>query len=195
MDQRVFHGQVTPEDFARALVAEFDRGDLRARKVGRGGNLVVQIASPIRPRSGGRTAVSVHLLPHEDGVLVRVGQQEWLGVAASLGVTALGALRNPFSLLSRLDDVAQDIASMQLAARVWQTVERTARSLGASHDLSERLRRVACEYCDTANPVGEASCVACGAPLGQAQPTACSNCGFVSEPADRFCSNCGEALS
>ncbi len=132
---------------------------------------------------------------HEDGVLVRIGQQEWLGVAASLGTTALGALRNPFSLLGRLDDVAQDIASMQLTARVWQTLERAARGLGATHELSDRLRRLACEYCDTANPVGEPNCVACGAPLGDVHPVACANCGFVSEPGASFCANCGEALA
>ncbi len=194
MDQRTFHGPITTTGLAEALIAEFHQGNMRARKVGRGKNVVVQIASPPRPASGGRTAITVQLSQVEDGVLVRVGEQQWLGVAASLGVTALAALRNPLSLLGRLDDVAQDLASMQLTARIWQTLESTAESLGASLQISKRLRRLTCAYCGTANPVGEPSCVACGAPLGAAQPRACPNCGFIVTANETICPQCGQRL-
>jgi hypothetical protein len=194
MDQRTFHGPITCQDLAAALIAEFSHGNLQAQRVGEGDNLVVQVASTPMPASGGRTAISVHLSSVEDGVMVTLGQQEWLGVAASLGVTALAALRNPLTLLGRLDDLAQDLASMQLIARVWQTLERTAENLGASLELSERLRRLTCEYCDTANPVGEPNCVACGAPLGPVQPRACPACGYVNPAKASICANCGKAL-
>jgi len=194
LNQRTFHGPITPNDFARALIAEFDQGNLRAKQVGRGNHRVVQIASPIVPASGGRTAIAVHLSRVEDGVLVHIGQQQWMGVAASLGVTALSMLRNPLSLLTRLDDLAQDIASLQLMERVWQTLERTADSLGASYEISERLRRLVCEYCLTANPVGEPHCVACGAPLGHSQPLACSECGFIVEAGIQSCPECGAPI-
>jgi RNA polymerase subunit RPABC4/transcription elongation factor Spt4 len=194
LNQRAFHGPTTPEDLANALVAELDQGNLKAQMIGSKDNLVVQVASPIIPASGGRTAISVHLSKIEDGVLVRLGQQQWLGVAASLGTTALAAVRNPFSLLGRLDDIAQDIASLQLTARIWQTVERAAESLGASYELSERLRRLTCDHCDTANPVGEPSCIACGAPLGPDQPIACSNCGNVVSQRESKCPQCGHQL-
>ncbi len=192
--QRIFHGPLSPDDLARALIAEFDQGNLRARRLGRGDQVVVQIATPDLPRSGGRTAISVHLTEIEDGVQVRLGQQQWLGVAASLGATALSALRNPFSLLGRLDDVAQDIASLQLVARIWDICERVARHRGATYELSERLRRLICVYCNTPNPVGESHCVACGAPTGSAQPIACDNCGFVTKPGASTCSNCGQPI-
>ncbi len=194
LDQRTFHGPITPDDLANALVAELNQGNLRAQKLGRRDNLLVQVASPVIPASGGRTAISVHLSRVEDGVLVRLGQQQWLGVAASLGVTALALLRNPFSLLGRLDDVAQDIASLQLTARIWQTVERAAESLGASYEISERLRRLTCAHCDTANPIGEPNCIACGAPLGPQQPIACPNCGHVVSYEESKCPQCGHPL-
>jgi RNA polymerase subunit RPABC4/transcription elongation factor Spt4 len=194
LNQRAFHGPITPADLANALVAELDQGNLKAQMIGSKDNLVVQVASPIIPASGGRTAISVHLSKIEDGVLVRLGQQQWLGVAASLGTTALAAVRNPFSLLGRLDDIAQDIASLQLTARIWQTVERAAKNLGASYELSERLRRLTCDHCDTANPVGEPSCIACGAPLGPDQPIACSNCGNVVSQRESKCPQCGHQL-
>jgi RNA polymerase subunit RPABC4/transcription elongation factor Spt4 len=194
MEQRTFHGDLSPDDLARALVARFSSGDFLARQIGQGDNLVVQVGTPALRRSGGPTAITIHLSRVEDGVHVRLGQQDWLGTAASLGQTALMALLRPQSLLSRLDDVAQDVFSLQLADRVWETIERTAQGLGASYQISERLRRLTCAYCSTANPVGSPHCAACGAPLGFQQPVACPNCGFVSEAGTQICPECGRPL-
>lgn len=191
MEIRTFHGSITPADLAVPIAAEFDRGNLRSQVLGDGNKMVVQIATPGMPASGGHTAVSVELTQVEDGVLVRVGQQEWLGVAASLGKTAWMALRNPLSLISRLDDLAQDVVSIQLIERLWETIERAAQSHGAAHEISERLRRVVCPYCLTANLVGAPSCIACGAPMGPSQPVACGRCGFVTSPEARVCPSCG----
>jgi len=126
--------------------------------------------------------------------MVEIGQQAWFGVAASLGHTAISALRNPFSLLGRLDDLAQDIENMQLQEKVWRTIDRAATALGASHELSERLRRVICLYCDTANPLGEGSCIACGAPLGEVHPITCPNCGYAVTKEETICPNCKRKL-
>jgi hypothetical protein len=195
MEQRTFHGPISPRDFARALIAEFDQGNLRTKMVGRGENCVVQIASPQIPVSGGRTALTIHLSKVEDGVLVSMGQQQWMGVAASLGTTALLALRNPLTLIGRLDDLAQDISSLQLTVRAWDAIERIADSLGVSYQISERLRRLTCEYCNTANPVGQPRCIACGAPLGSSQPIACQHCGYVVQADTSLCPNCGQAIN
>jgi hypothetical protein len=192
--QRTFHGPINPDDLTRALIAEFDQGNLSTKQVGRGNHRVIQIASRVLPASGGRTAITVHLSQVEDGVLVSIGQQEWMGVIASLGITTLSALRNPLSLIGRLDDLAQDIASLQLTERIWETIERAADSFGASYEISERLRRTVCEYCDTANPVGEPHCVACGAPLGHAQPRTCPQCGFVVPAGTQICPECNTIL-
>jgi DNA-directed RNA polymerase subunit RPC12/RpoP len=190
MEQRVYHGELTPSYFARALIARFNQGNLRAQQIGSGKQVIVQIATRHGALSGGLTALSVSLQAIEGGVSAQVGKQAWLGIAASLGVTALQALRNPFSLVGRLDDLAQDFESLQLSELVWETVESAARAAGASFELSERLRRLVCTYCSTANPVGEPSCIACGAPLGRLQPMACQKCGFVLRAGERVCPNC-----
>jgi hypothetical protein len=195
MDTRIFHGDIIPNDFARILIARFNRGNLRAQQFGSGPRVVVQIASPNRPASGGQTAMTVNLEKVPDGVAVQVGKQSWLGVAASLGTTALWTWYNPWNILSRLDDLAQDIENLQLADDVWSAIEQYARAAGASFELSERLRRLVCEYCNTANPVGESSCIACGAPLGSVQPGTCQNCGFVLTKGDSICPNCGKPVS
>jgi hypothetical protein len=194
MDQRVYHGNIKPEDIARSLIGHFNRGNLHVQAVGNGPSIVVQIATGAQPASGGQTALSVSVQSIPDGVSVQLGQQAWLGVAASLGISAFSALRNPFALLSRLDDIAQDIENIQLSDEVWKVLDDTARSLAASHQLSERLLRIECEYCGTANPVGEANCIACGAPLGASQPTTCARCGYVVVHVEKVCPNCGAAI-
>ena len=194
MEQRIYHGTLTPDLLAQALVAKFNRGNLRAQQLGSGQQVVVQVATRPGAPSGGQTAMSITLQKVEDGVAVQVGKQAWLGVAASLGQTALAAIRSPFNLLGRLDDLAQDIENLQVSQQVWEAVEEVARASGASFELSERLRRMVCDYCNTANPVGEPACVACGAPLGSAQPHTCTNCGFVVKNNESICPNCRRPL-
>lgn len=194
MEQRIYHGDLTPNDLARALLGRFNRGNLRAQQLGNGDQVVVQIATRLGATSGGETAISITLQKVEDGVSVLVGKQAWLGVAASLGKTALAAMRNPFSLLGRLDDLAQDIENLQISQQVWEVIEEVARSRGTAFELSERLRRLVCAYCNTANPVGEPNCIACGAPLGGVQPNTCRYCGFVIQRGEKVCPNCQRAL-
>ncbi len=191
MNQRIYHGNIQPIDMANALIGFFNRGNFRVQRIGDSDKLVVQVATREHPASGGQTAMSVILQRVEDGVSVQIGRQAWLGVAASLGASAISILSNPWSLFHRIDDIAQDIESLQLTEDVWKILDSTARSLGATQELSERLRRITCEYCGTANPVGEGRCIACGAPLGNAQPHTCSHCGFVVFHNESNCPNCG----
>ena len=194
MDHRIYHGKITPRNFAMALMGEFNRGNFRAQTFGNERHMVVQITTQEWLRSGGQTALSVTLKQVEDGVSVQTGKQAWLGVVASLGQTLLWAARNPWYMLSRLDDLAQDIQSVQLTESVNEVIEKTARAAHATFEFSDRLRRMACEYCGTANPVGSASCVACGAPLGKVQPRTCSRCGFIVKTNESQCPNCGQPL-
>ena len=194
MNQRIYHGSIRPIDLANAIAGHFHRGEWRVQTIGDSKKMIVQIATTNRPMSGGQTALSVVLQTVEDGVSVQIGQQAWLGVAASLGASAISVLRNPLNLLNRLDDIAQDIENLQLSDEVWRVLDGFCRAAGASQQLSERLRRLVCDYCNTANPVGEPRCIACGAPLGDAQPSTCRSCGFVVRRGEKKCPNCGKPL-
>ncbi len=193
MERRIFHGKLKPVDVAQALLGEFNRGNFRAQMLGQSERIVVQVGTRPDARSGGQTAMTVTVQTLEEGIMVELGEQAWLGVAASLGMSALTALKNPFSLLGRLDDIAQDLESLKLRERVWQVISKAARAAGASAELTENLRRTTCEYCHVANPVGEPSCIACGAPLGRVQPNTCRNCGFVLKAGQKRCPNCSQA--
>jgi hypothetical protein len=194
MERKIFHGNIKPTDIANALLGEFNQGNLRAQILGQGNRVVVQVGSRPDAMSGGQTAMTVTIQSLEEGIMVELGQQAWLGVAASLGMSALAAIKNPFSLLGRLDDIAQDIENLQMGERVWAVIAKAARAAGASAELSENLKRTTCEYCHVANPVGAPSCEACGAPLGMVQPKTCVNCGYVVKPTDKTCPNCRKPL-
>ena len=195
MEQRIYHGNLTPREVARELQAAFQHGNMRVQVLGDPDGTAVQIASAAGQRSGGQTAITVHIREVEDGVMIEIGEQSWLGIAASMGTTAVSVLFQPLRIIERLDDIAQDIESLGLTERIWRVIEQTARMAGASHELSERLSRLTCLYCGTANPVGEGACFACGAPLGAEQPRACRNCGYVVAAGETKCPNCGAALT
>ena len=195
MDRQVYHGDISPSDVAQALLAEFNRGNLRTQILGQTDHLAVQIGTQPGAVSGGRTALTVSIQKVADGIMIQIGQQEWLGTATSLGWTVVAALQNPLTLIGRLDDIAQDVENLQLSEHVWTVINQAIQAAGASHQLSARLNRIVCEYCGTANPVGEGDCIACGAPLGKSQPRTCSNCGFVMVPNEIKCPNCGADIN
>jgi membrane protease subunit (stomatin/prohibitin family) len=193
--QRTYHGDIVPSEMADALVAAFNQGNMQAQQIGEGDKVMVQIAVRRGAQSGGKAALSVTIQKVEDGVSVALGQHEWLGAAASLGQTALGALTNPLSILGRLDDLAQDLTSITLNDKVWEVVEKFARAAKVTKTISERLQSVTCPYCSAANKLGAAECENCGGPLGEAQPVSCPKCGNVMPPKSKFCANCGTALT
>ncbi len=192
--QRTYHGDIEPAEMAAAIVAAFNQGNMRAQQVGGGDKVMVQIATR-QGGSGGQAALSITIQKVEDGVSVAMGQHAWLGVAASLGQTALATLMNPWNLISRLDDIAQDVTSLTLIDRVWEAIEKFAQAAKVTKTISERLQTVACPFCGTANKVGDPDCVNCGAPLGEHQPLSCPKCGNVMPPKSKFCANCGAALA
>ena len=193
MDKQIFHGDLTPADLASALEATFNRNNLSAKTIGSGDKMAVQITSHPHARSGGDTALTIHIRKVTEGVLVQMGDQATIGIVASLGKSAWAAFRNPLNLLHRLDDIAQDIENLQLDDEVWEVITKAAQRVGASHELSEKLKRLACAYCEAANPINAANCVACGAPLGDLQPQTCLKCGYVINE-EKFCPNCGEKV-
>jgi RNA polymerase subunit RPABC4/transcription elongation factor Spt4 len=195
MPQRIYHGNFTNSDLSQALVSSFSRGNLRVQEFESGDTIMVQIASSQFSQSGGSTALSISLQNVADGVAVDIGKQAWIGIAASLGVSTIAALRNPLNLLHRLDDIAQDIEYLQLSDNVWNVIDNTAKTLGSGFQLSDRLNRYICNYCNTPNPSGESTCIACGAPLGDIQPKTCLKCGYIVHHFESVCPNCNSPLA
>ena len=194
MTTRIYHGNLDPRQIANNLSAVFHHGNFQVQQIGDKDNLAVQIATRQNRNSGGRTAMTANISRVADGISITLGQQNWLGLAASLGFSALSAVRNPLSLINRLDDIAQDVESLTLEDQIWEVIDRTARERGTGQALSARLSRTICPYCLTANEIAAGRCIACGAPLGEVQPLTCSNCGFVVQKDEDICPNCKKRL-
>jgi hypothetical protein len=195
MDSKFYHGNINPQNIARALHGHFNRINLQTKEFGGENRIIVQIATDNHAVSGGTTAIPVTIEKVPDGISVQIGKQSVLGVAASLGISALAAIQNPLNLLNRIDDIAQDIENLQLKDQIWEVVNQVAQQADATFALSENLRTVRCAYCYVANPVSEPNCIACGAPLGDLQPTTCLACGYVIKNTASICPNCGAHLN
>jgi hypothetical protein len=191
MDSKFYHGNIEPRDIAGALHGHFNRNNLDTKEFGTVNRIIIQIATHINAVSGGGTAIPVTIEKVPDGVSVQIGKQSILGVAASLGFSALATFQNPLNLLSRIDDIAQDIENLQLKDDIWQVIDQFAHQMDATMELSENLRTITCAYCKAANPISEPNCVACGAPMGDLQPGTCKACGFVIHNSTSTCPNCG----
>jgi hypothetical protein len=195
MDSKFYHGNIEPKDIARALHGHFNRHNLHTKEFGVENRIIVQIATHINAVSGGDTAIPVTIEKVSDGVSVQIGKQSILGVAASLGFSALATFRNPLNLLSRIDDIAQDIENLQLKEDIWLVIDGVAKHYSATMDLSDTFRTVTCAYCLVANPVSEPNCIACGAPLGDLQPITCSTCGYTVRNKTDYCPNCKSKIN
>ena len=191
MKSKIYHGDLKLEQMAAALGAFFNRGALSSEVTLDGDQAVVQISTTQGYRSGGPTHLGVSMRQGGDRIEVTVGDQGIFGLAGSLGASALLGLLNPWNLLGRIDDIAQDIEHLTLEDQVWAVIDKIAAEAGASQQLSERLQRLTCAYCGVANNVGEGNCQACGAPLGEVQPRTCPRCGYLVFRDEPKCPKCG----
>lgn len=187
MEQRTYHGKITPDELAQALAARFNSDDMSASVSGDEDKLLVSISSS--GWQGGKTALPVGISAVSGGVLVTVGQHDVLGVAADLVQTGLAALVNPMTVIGEIDDVARNVERLNLPRLVWETVDHYASSVGAG--LTPDPVAVICPYCGVQSPIGQPKCESCGASLATVQPITCSRCGKLLAADLKFCTRCG----
>ena len=193
MEQRTYHGDLSPDEIAHALLAQFNQGTFAVQQISQGDRALVQIGTRDR-RNRVENALTVTIGKTPDGVNVAVGDQQLLDAAADLAQAGLGALFNPLSLLGNLGEIAGDVSSFSLPQQVWETVDKYCKSAGAGLGGSPEKMTIGCPYCGVANPPGAPTCSGCGAPLGSAQPIYCPQCGQVAPSGTQFCSRCGAKL-
>ncbi len=195
MEQRAYHGKVSPEDMARALELQFNEGETRAQWMrGEAGRAVVQVQSRKVEPGEPTTAVTLHITPSKTGVIVSMAEQQWMGIAADLARTGLKTLLNPWSIIGELDDIARNMRRLQLREELWQAVEAYCRGVGAGTGVGPQVQHVVCPYCGTPNEIGKPNCAACRAPLAEGQPVTCARCGFLNDYRNDRCVSCGSPL-
>lgn len=162
-ESRTYHWPARAEDVARALLSKLNDGHLRseARQVGPG-QIAVTIFSVEDDRGGQlRRVLSLTLIEREKTVQVTMDDLNVTGSAGDLLGAGLRAARNPLALIGRIDEIAEDIETLQTPKKVWEIIE--AYVANAQEPVDESV--VVCPYCRTASPRGTLACPACGASL------------------------------
>jgi hypothetical protein len=145
MEQRVYHGSVTPNDLADFLVQQYEpQKDLQAQKLGQGDSLMVQIGRGDEPEEI-RHAVTVAITNPTDGstgVTVTMGQQQWITpsratFAAMMGL--IGVLVTPWALFALLWPLSDVIGGATLPSDIWNTIDTYLASRGASRAAATDL--------------------------------------------------------
>ena len=189
VEQRAYHGEISPEDLARTLVLRFNEGETRAHAIkGEAGRAVIQIQNRRVEFGDPNTAVTVQVSPTKTGITVAVSEQKLLGVAADMAKSGVKAWLNPLNLLGELDDIARNVRWMGLRTEIWKAVDEYCQAQGSGRGAA------GLPYCGTPNDVGTQTCAACKAPLAEAQPIVCGRCGFLNQPEGSLCINCGAKL-
>jgi hypothetical protein len=145
MEQRIYHGAVTPDGLADFLVQRYEpQHNLQAQKIGQGDSLVVQVGHGDVPEEI-KHAVTVGITratDSEQGVIVTIGQQQWITpqkatYAAMIGL--ISVLVTPWALFALLWPVSELIGSRSLPNDIWSTVETYILSQGATLAQTQEL--------------------------------------------------------
>ena len=153
MAKKIFHGNFTPDDLAALLICISTVAILKCKRLAQEMRSRCKFGQKGRLNPAGKLRSALSFQAFDDGVIISSGEQQWMGIAASLGYSALAALRNPLSLLGRIDDIAQDIEYLNLEEEIWNVLTSNVKIKGSQYNFLIALRRIVCDYCDTANPV------------------------------------------
>lgn len=146
MEQRIYHGDISPESLADFLVGHYDpQENLQAQKIGQGSANAVQIGRGDVPQDL-RHAVTVAITrtsgEEAPGVVVTMGQQQWLTpkmatYAAVFGL--LGVLVTPWALFALLWPLSDAVGSSTLPGDIWNTIDNHIISQGGTLGRAQEL--------------------------------------------------------
>ena len=144
MEQRTYHGDITPEGLADALVLHYDPlPNLQAQKIGKDDSYIVQIGYGDKPEEI-RHALTVAIAKSADspGVIVTMGQRQWITSDEGKHVAFWGLLAilvTPWVLFALIWPLGEVISSTTLPGDIWNLVQAYAAGQGASLDQTETL--------------------------------------------------------
>ncbi len=145
MEQRTYHGNITPAGLSDYLVQKYDpQADLQAQKLGQGDSLMVQIGQGDTPDEI-RHAVTIGITrsPNDPAaLLVTMGQQQWIdpkmmGYVAMMGL--IGIMVTPWALFALIWPISRMLGSTTLPSDIWNTIELYTTSQGAATGATQKL--------------------------------------------------------
>ncbi|NTU75563.1 MAG: zinc ribbon domain-containing protein [Anaerolineaceae bacterium] len=189
--QRMFHGYISAAALADQLAARFRERHMRVSSSAGDATALVQLGS----QHG--TPVTVHIAETQGGVLVTMGRDnDWLDRASDAsGMLERAGAGNPLSLLAMVPEVIAELGKDNIVPDIWNTINdicALTRSLAGERNAPPNPK--VCQYCGTANPDAEESCLACGAALPVNLPRICPKCARAHTSDALFCQACGTRL-
>lgn len=168
MEQRIYHGNIQPDDLANYLVGMFHQGyrGTVAQKIGQGDHILVQIGLLSHSGRRIRQSIGLSIAKTPDGVSVTSGQANWFD-DPHLGGSLIGAMFWPPLLLFPF---ARGINAYGLYQDIWQAVDTFCAQAGARPGTTTTAHALYCQQCGSANEEGARFCQMCGAPLSTAAP-------------------------
>jgi hypothetical protein len=145
VEQRIYHGDVTPGELADFLVEQYDpRPRLQAQKLGEGDSLLVQIGHGDEMAKM-HDAITVAITRAPDGaagLALTVGRQQWfsptmVGYTAMLGL--ISVMVTPWVLFALIWPITEAVESVALAGDVWSSIDLYLASHGAVRGAARQL--------------------------------------------------------
>ncbi len=146
MQQRVYHGTVSPDQLADYLVQLYDpQKNMQAQRIGEGDSLIVQIAMSDVPENkrGALTVAIVRAMDAESGVMITMGEQQWLtpqNMAYGAMMAAISVLVTPWALFGLIWPVSQILETRMLPNDVWNTIETFMIGQGARRSQTQEIQ-------------------------------------------------------
>lgn len=139
MEQRIYHGDIQPDELADYLVNYFDPlENVQAQRFGEGNSCLVQIGRGDVPADL-RYALTLTIAHAENeagnGVAITMGQQQWLNTkqatfTAVIGL--LGLLVTPWALFALLWPVGEMTGAASLPDDAWKQIDMFVVSKGGA---------------------------------------------------------------
>ena len=146
MEQRVYHGAVSPDQLADYLVQQYDpQKNMQAQRIGEGDSLVVQIAMSDDPekKHGALTLAVVRATDAEAGVMITMGEQQWItpqNVAHTAMMATIAVLITPWALFGLIWPLSQIVSARMLPNDVWNTIETYMLGQGAQRAYTQDIQ-------------------------------------------------------
>jgi hypothetical protein len=140
MEQRVYRGDIDPQELADFLVSHFDpQEDLQAQQIGQQGAHLVQIGR------GDVHAVTVAIARDEDtfGLRVSMGQQQWLNPQTATHAAAIGLISlliTPWALFALLWPLSDVVGKATLPDDIWNAIDTYVAGKGGSLDITQQIQ-------------------------------------------------------
>ena len=131
----------------KPLFKDFRKKNLIAKQSKSNHQYIVSISSSKDSRSGGQTSIGITIYQSARGIVVKLGDQDWKGIAASLGSSLLAITKNPPEremdmLMSTGEQISCALLAMAIKHMGYDSISLTGPQVGIKTDASHTKAKI-----------------------------------------------------